>query len=103
TLGDHFPRGPRFTELRAANLDKILGAPVSQVLTRERIHRWQRFTSRRGGHLVRLDAIVSGAPTLEKVRPQLAAAVEEQKREVGVRTFIVELRKKYSVNDAASP
>jgi hypothetical protein len=52
---------------------------------------------------VRLDAITSGAPTFEKVRPQLAAAVEEHKREAAVRTFIDELRQKYSVEDAASP
>lgn len=103
TVGDHFPRGPHFAELPAANLDRVLGASVSQELTRERIHRWQRFRSRRGVHLVRLDAIVSGAPTFERVKPQLAAAVEEHKREAAVRTFIDELRQKYSVEGAASP
>lgn len=103
TVGDHFPRGSRFTELPGAVLDQVVGVRLSKSLTPERLQQWQTFRSSRGTHLVRLDAIVSGAPNLEKLRPELTTAIEEKKKDAAVQTFVDELRQKYDVRATPIP
>lgn len=99
TVGDHFPRGPHFTDLPGAVLDQVLGVRLSKSLTPDRLQQWQTFRGPRGTHLVHLDAIISGAPDLEKSRPQLTAAIEEKKRDAAVEAFVDELRQKYAVRE----
>lgn len=99
SVGDHFPRGPRFTELPGALLDQVLGVRLSKSLTPERLHQWQTFRGQRGTHLIHLDSIISGAPDFENVKPQLAAAIEEKKRDAAVQAYLDELQQKYAVRE----
>jgi PPIC-type PPIASE domain len=97
-MGDHFPRGYTFTQLTRLQLEQIFSTALSDVLQPAQLNRWQVVTNRRGTHLIRVDAIVSGQPDLNALRQALAADVEAQKREAAVRTFTEALRKKYAVD-----
>lgn len=97
SVGDHFPRGPVFARLSRLQLEQAIGAPLAALLEPDRLHQWQTVTSPRGTHLLRLDAVHSGAPNFEAARAALTADLQEEQKERAVREFTRELRKKYRV------
>lgn len=102
TLGDHFPRGPVFEGLTLPLLQAALNLDLGRALEPEQVGKWQRFAGPRGAHFVRLDAITSGKPNFESLRPQLTLDVEAKKRDAAVQQFVEGLKQQYSVVGAAS-
>lgn len=97
---DHFPRGPRFSRITRPRLEQIIGAELSHLLEPNKAGQWQRVAGHRGVHLIRLEAIHSGDPDLQKVRPALIAAIAERKKQAVVQEFVRELRTRYRVAGA---
>ncbi len=95
SAGDHFPRGPRFEGMTEPQLEQALGVRLVGQLDAARVGAWQVLTSKRGYHLVRLDAIASGKPSPEALRKALTADLDETKKERAVREYSDELREKY--------
>lgn len=102
SVGDHFPRGPKFSGVTQLQMEQILGAKLAHALPKGRLAKWQAVAGSRGTHFIRLDAIVSGEPRLEVVRKAVVADVQERKKEAAARLFTQELREKYRV-ESASP
>jgi hypothetical protein len=99
TVGDHFPRGPVFERLPQQQLEALLGVKLEAALQPEQQGRWQALTGTRGTHLLRLDEMVSGEPTLENSRDSLVGSVQARKSEAAVRAFVSELRTKFTIVD----
>ncbi len=97
TVGDHFPRGPSFEGMSQPQLEAILHVELGRVLKRDQVGKWHRLSSPRGAHFVRLDAVISGKPTLESARAALVEDREASKRDAAVRQYVEELEKEYRV------
>lgn len=95
TVGDHFPRGPKFTGMTRPQLERIFEAKLSAALDVHRIGQWQSVPSPRGTHLLRLDAVNDGKPDFEALRAVLTADVQDQKKRAAESSYLKELRKKY--------
>lgn len=103
SVGDHFARGPVFERLLKPQLEAALNIKLGAALQPEQRGKWQKFTSPRGTHFVRLDEIVGGEPTLEQSRHLLVENLNERKKAAAVRVFVDELRAKFTVLDESKP
>lgn len=97
SVGDHFPRGPVFEGMTAAQLESAIGVDLGSVLKADPMGTWHRLVGPRGVHFVRLDAISSGKPDVESARAALLADVEANKRDQAVDEFVEALQKDYRV------
>ncbi len=97
TAGDHFPRGPKFTRIPRARLEQIVGAPLSDLLRRDKLNQWQTVTGSRGIHFIRLDAVHGGEATVESARQGLIGEIVEKRKGEAARQFVADLREKYTV------
>jgi hypothetical protein len=101
TVGDHFPRDLKLVRLTRSQLEQILGVSLSAVLTPTQVGKWQAVESPRGAHLIRLVAISPRNPDFASLRPVLLADVLEKKKQAALAAYLVELRKKYSLDSRA--
>lgn len=102
TVGDHFPRDLKRVPLTRPQLEQILGASLTAVLTPARVGQWQTVESPRGAHLIRLEAISPRNRDFASLRPALAADVQEKKKQAAVAAYLVDLRKKYPLDSRDS-
>lgn len=98
-VGDHFPRGPVFTDSTRLQLEQALGIRLLPELAADRVQQWQSVSGPRGTHLVRLEAIHSGAPDLDRSRDALVKDVSEQKKRAALARFLTELRERTPVGE----
>lgn len=103
SVGDHFPRGPVFEGLSQAHLEANLNLKLSSVLKPSEVGVWHRLPGARGMHFVRVDAVVSGEPTLDNSRASLSGAVTASKKGAAAQTYVRELREKFTVIDESQP
>lgn len=99
-VGDHFPRGPKFTGMTRSQYEQIFQASLAAALDPKRLGTWQRLESSRGAHWIRLDAASDGKPSFEALRPALTADVQARKKEAAVERYLEDLRKKYRLDAA---
>jgi uncharacterized protein (DUF2249 family) len=103
SVGDHFPRGPKFTRMMKSQLEQIFQTKLSEALEAEHIGTWQAHSSRRGTHLVRLDAIFDGTRDFDSLRPALTEDIQEEKKQAALQSYLGELRKKHAIDSKTRP
>ena len=103
TVGDHFPRGPKFTGMMQAQLEQIFETELSAALDPKHTKSWQALPSRRGTHLIRLDAASDGKRDFQSLRPALTEDVQEKKKQAALHSYLLKLRKKYAIDSEARP
>lgn len=97
SMGDHFPRGHEFSALTQFMLEASLGVKLGNSLKPEQQGKWRRVSGSRGAHLVRLNAITSGQPTLENSREALIERLQAQAQRDVARQYIDGLREKFTI------
>lgn len=97
SMGDHFPRGPEFSGLTQVMLETSLGIKCGDALKPERRGKWHWLTGARGAHLVRVDAIQDGRPTLDNSRAALIERLQAKAQQDVARQYIDALRDKFTI------
>lgn len=94
TLGDHFPRGPQFSNRSRQDLERALKLDLSSAFDSPRTDVWTMVEGKRGFHLLRITRI-SGGVDFDRLKETLRLAVQADEKERAAQRFVDEVQGRY--------
>ena len=94
TLGDHFPRGPQFSNKSRQELERALKLDLSSAFDSPRTDVWTMVEGKRGFHLLRITRI-SGGVDFDRLKETLRLAVQADEKERAAQRFVDEVQSRY--------